>query len=160
MELWTHTVSITGNRRTFLNWDTWQHFIFLVDSAFLNFVFLAHASCVMPCSQSGSVAQSCPAPCHPMNYSPPGSSGHGFFPARILEWVAISLIWPNLIWDVWEQGQSASGIVGPTDRYQALVSNTGPVGCIVSKGFCVQVRQGRRYSISINTLKFSSKQTC
>ena len=36
------------------------------------------------------VAQSCPTPCNPMNYSPPGSSVHGIFQARILEWVAVS----------------------------------------------------------------------
>ena len=28
--------------------------------------------------------------CDPMNYSPPGSSVHGIFQARVLEWVAIS----------------------------------------------------------------------
>ena len=28
--------------------------------------------------------------CDPMDYSPPDSSVHGIFPARILEWVAIS----------------------------------------------------------------------
>ena len=36
-----------------------------------------------------SVAQSCPTLCNPMDYSPPGSSVHGIFQARILEWVAI-----------------------------------------------------------------------
>ena len=35
------------------------------------------------------VAQSCPTLCHPMNYSPPGSSAHGIFQTRILEWVAM-----------------------------------------------------------------------
>ena len=35
-------------------------------------------------------AQSCPTPCDPTDYSPPGSSGHGISQARILEWVAIS----------------------------------------------------------------------
>ena len=35
-------------------------------------------------------AQSCPTLCDPMNCSPPGSSVHGIFLARILEWVAIS----------------------------------------------------------------------
>ena len=34
-----------------------------------------------------SVAQSCPTLCDSMNYSPPGSSIHGIFQARILEWV-------------------------------------------------------------------------
>ena len=34
-------------------------------------------------------AQSCPTLCDPMDCSPPGFSVHGFFQARILEWVAI-----------------------------------------------------------------------
>ena len=33
--------------------------------------------------------QLCPTVCNPMNYSPPGSSVHGIFQARILEWVAM-----------------------------------------------------------------------
>ena len=37
-----------------------------------------------------SVAESCPTLNNPMNYSPPGSSVHGIFQARKLEWVAIS----------------------------------------------------------------------
>ena len=35
-------------------------------------------------------AQSCPTVCNTMDCSPPGSSVHGIFQARILEWVAIS----------------------------------------------------------------------
>ena len=34
-------------------------------------------------------AQSCPTLCDLMNHSPPGSSLHGIFQIRILEWVAI-----------------------------------------------------------------------
>ena len=34
--------------------------------------------------------QSCPTLCDPMDCSPPGSSIHGIFQARTLEWVAIS----------------------------------------------------------------------
>ena len=34
-------------------------------------------------------AQSCLSLCDPMDCSPPGSSVHGIFPARILEWVVI-----------------------------------------------------------------------
>ena len=37
-----------------------------------------------------SVAKSCPTLCDPMDCSPPGSSVHGIYQARILEWVAIS----------------------------------------------------------------------
>ena len=36
------------------------------------------------------VAQLCPALCDPMDYSLRGSSIHGIFQARVLEWVAIS----------------------------------------------------------------------
>ena len=42
--------------------------------------------CVCVCS----VYQSCPTLCNPMDCSLPGSSVHGIFQARILEWVAIS----------------------------------------------------------------------
>ena len=41
-------------------------------------------------SCSVRVAQSCAALCNPMNCSPPGSSIHGIFQARVLEWFAIS----------------------------------------------------------------------
>ena len=36
------------------------------------------------------VAQSCPTLRDPMDCSPPGSSVHGIFQARVLEWVAIA----------------------------------------------------------------------
>ena len=36
------------------------------------------------------VAQSCPILCDPMDCSLPGSSVHGIFKTRVLEWVAIS----------------------------------------------------------------------
>ena len=35
------------------------------------------------------ITQSCPTLCDPMDCSLPGSSVHGVFQARILEWVAI-----------------------------------------------------------------------
>ena len=34
--------------------------------------------------------QSCTTLCDPMDYNLPGSSVHGIFQARILEWIAIS----------------------------------------------------------------------
>ena len=36
------------------------------------------------------VAQSCPTPSDPMDCSPPGSSVHGIFQARVLEWGVIA----------------------------------------------------------------------
>ena len=35
------------------------------------------------------VSQSCPTLCDPVDYSPPGSSIHGIFQARMLKWVAM-----------------------------------------------------------------------
>ena len=40
--------------------------------------------------RENEVAQSCPTLSDPMDYSLPGSSVHGIFQARVLEWVAIA----------------------------------------------------------------------
>ena len=40
--------------------------------------------------EMSEVAQLCPTLCDHMGCSPPGSSVHGIFQARVLEWVAIS----------------------------------------------------------------------
>ena len=44
----------------------------------------------MKVKTESEVAQSCPTLSDPMNCSPPGSSVHGIFQARALEWVAIA----------------------------------------------------------------------
>ena len=44
------------------------------------------------------VAQSCPTLRDPMDCSPPGSSAHGIFQARVLEWGAICPLEPNCLW--------------------------------------------------------------
>ena len=41
------------------------------------------------------VAQSCPTLSDPMDRSLPGSSVHGIFQARVLEWVATALVIKN-----------------------------------------------------------------
>ena len=50
-------------------------------------------------SDDSEVLQLCPTLCNPMDCSLPGSSVHGIFQARILEWVAISFSrrssWPR-----------------------------------------------------------------
>ena len=48
--------------------------------------------CLLQCMEVQSeseVAQSCPTLSDPMDCSPPGSSVHGIFQARVLEWGAI-----------------------------------------------------------------------
>ena len=44
----------------------------------------------MKVRNESEVAQSCPTPSNPMDCSPPDSSIHGIFQARVLEWVAIA----------------------------------------------------------------------
>ena len=59
--------------------------------------------------KESEVAQSCPTLCGPMDCSLPGSSVHGIFQARVLEWVT-SLVtarlysspWNGFSWHVYE----------------------------------------------------------
>ena len=57
-----------------------------------------HLACMLPESES-EVAQSCPNSLGPMDCSLSGSSIHGIFQARMLEWIAISFSrgssWPR-----------------------------------------------------------------
>ena len=48
--------------------------------------------CVNYMKEWSEVVQSCPTLCDPLDYMLPGSSVHWIFQARVLEWVAISLI--------------------------------------------------------------------
>ena len=52
----------------------------------------------MKVKNESEVAQSCPTLCNPMDCSLPGSSAHGIFQARVLEWVAIAF--STCIYDV------------------------------------------------------------
>ena len=45
---------------------------------------------VIPAAAAAKSLQSCPTRSHPMDCSPPGSSIHGIFQARVLEWGAIA----------------------------------------------------------------------
>ena len=45
----------------------------------------------MKAKSESEVAQSCPTPSDPMDYSALGSSVHGIFQARVLEWGTISI---------------------------------------------------------------------
>ena len=45
--------------------------------------------CIYICAVHAKSLQLCPTLCDPLDYSLPGSSVHGIFQARILEWVAV-----------------------------------------------------------------------
>ena len=74
--------------------------------------------CLLQCikvKSESEFAQSCPTLCDPMDCSPPGSSIHGIFQARVLEWGAIAFSedcdWGELnegvvLWDLWGLTQS------------------------------------------------------
>ena len=51
-----------------------------------------------PAAAAAKSLQSCPTLCDPMDCSLPGSSVHGIFQARILEWVAIAFSRRTLQW--------------------------------------------------------------
>ena len=75
--------------------------------------------------------QSCPTLCDPMDCSLPGSSVHGIFQARTLEWVSISF---------------SGGSSQPRDRTQ--------VSCIVGRHFYHLSHQGSRSSLIISDVEY------
>ena len=65
--------------------------VILSVAAFIIYILYIHMCvCVCVCIYSLVVTQLCPTLGNPTDCSPPGSSVHGIFQARILEWVAIS----------------------------------------------------------------------
>ena len=76
--------------------------------------------------------QSCPTLCDPMDCSPQGSSVHGIFLGRILEWVAIS----------YSKGSSQDLGRSPGSSYSRILSSRDKthafcVSCITSKVDCL-----------------------
>ena len=69
--------------------------------------------CPSPMHESESeseVAQSCPTLSYPMDCSLPGSSAHGIFQARVLEWGAIAFLF-SIFFEVSESLFSANEIL-------------------------------------------------
>ena len=89
----------TGSQRVGHNWATftvavtlskWMVGLFPSVSMFSKLFSIKFIPCHYMKVSWSQVAQSCPTLCDPMDHSLPGSSVHGIFQARILEWVAIS----------------------------------------------------------------------
>ena len=74
-----------GSQGWILTWWRWsfqnQYTVIVAGLHFFSFVSAAAAA---------KLLQSCPAPCDPMDGSPPGSLNPGILQARTVEWVAIS----------------------------------------------------------------------
>ena len=70
------------------------------------------------------VAQSCPTPSNPMDCSPPGSSVHGIFQARVLKWgaIAFSRIY-ILLYIKWITNRDLLYSTGNYIQYLAIVYN-------------------------------------
>ena len=79
----------------------------------------------MKVKREREVAQSCPILSNSMDCSPPGSSVHGIFQARVLEWVAIAFSSHVLEWLLSKRLEIAS--VGED------VEERGPL-CTVGEG--------------------------
>ena len=62
-----------------------------------------------PAAAAAKSLQSCLTLCEPTDGSLPGSSVHGIFQARVLEWGAIAFSWPRLkagwVWSWTEESQ-------------------------------------------------------
>ena len=68
-----------------------------VEGDFLGRPVVKHLPCNAQAAAAAKLLQSCPTLCDPMDCSPPASSVHGIFQARVLEWgaIAFSELWPR-----------------------------------------------------------------
>ena len=80
---------------------------------------LPFPSPIMKVKSEREVAQSCPTLGDPMDCSLPGSSVHGIFQARVLEWVAISF---SMVSSQTRDQTQVSCIAGRCYRRQMLYS--------------------------------------
>ena len=77
-------------------------------------VYLCHYYCI---ESESEVAQQCPTLCDPIDCTLPGSSVHGIFQARVLEWVAIafSINHPDSLAGAAKSLQSCPTLCDPID---------------------------------------------
>ena len=80
------------------------------------------------------VAQLCPTLCDPMDYSLPGSPVHGIFQARILEWVATSMLGSKLkLRPTWKESKSLNHHFFKVYQHQEK-DRIGSIFCSSSRG--------------------------
>ena len=105
--------------------------------------FLSISQTYLPKALSpSSVMQSRTILCNPMDYNPSGSSVHGIFPPRILEWVAISFPTPWLYPIKIESPKSNTNVtISPLCDLNPLISNLDSfhVGVLLCASYSVKI---------------------
>ena len=81
----------------------------------------------MKMKSESEVAQSCPTPSDPMDCSLPGSSTHGIFQARVLEWGAIAF--SNSQWNSAGQNTGVSSLFHLQGIFPTQESKSGLLYC-------------------------------
>ena len=71
------------------------------------------------------VAQSCPTLHDPMDCSLPGSSVHGMFQARVLEWVAIAFLDIKKRWQEYTEELYRKDLNDP-DKHNGVITHLEP----------------------------------
>ena len=95
----------------------------------------------MKVRSESEVAQSCPTLSDPMDCSPPGSSIHGIFQARALEWGATDGAWRHTA------GPAARSPCGPDQASQPQRPERGARGL----HSCSGIRHSRKFSPFLQT---------
>ena len=101
----------------------------------------------MKMKSESEVAQSCPTLSDPMNCSLPGSSVHGIFQARVLEWVAIAFSTWRAYWSIYLQ----SGSCGSAGKESTC--NVGDLGLLPGLGR--SPGEGKGYPLKYSSLENS-----
>ena len=81
----------------------------------------------MKVKSESEVAQLCPTLSDPMDYSLPGSSVHGIFQARVLEWVAIASTHFPCSLQNWSNCRTVLYLRDPPTGHSSLSSNGYPM---------------------------------
>ena len=91
----------------------------------------------MKVKSESEVAQSCPTLSDPMNCSLPGSSVHGIFHARVLEWGAITFSMDYIVYGIL-QARILEWVAYPFSRGSSQPRNRTGVSCIEGRFFTIR----------------------
>ena len=91
----------------------------------------------MKVKSESEVAQSCPTLSDPMDCSPPDSSVHGIFWARVLEWVVLNPLQRNLKTKEWRAHKSLLPFLLMDEEYVLQqLTHSGYMECLAKYFLC------------------------